>query len=259
MTRDQLASVVATELGPLAEVSGSVLGVSASALRPGRFYIMGLNPGGDPTTHGETILQSLRGPDHPLGWSAHSHDCWKCDDRPTCQHRDPDGRVAEVHLRPHQRRVQEAYRALGVVPGEVLATNAIFARSTGEDTLHGTGGLGAWEWWEKCWPVHQRMLAEVRPDWIVTLGKGYGTSAFGFLMDKAKVPRRDVRPLGNDDYSDARTFSGTVPLAEGSLAIRVLGLPHPSYYGVSDLLQAAIREELRTGFESHPLIVPVRS
>lgn len=247
LTREQLASVVSAALGPLADISGSVLGASASTLRPGRFYIIGLNPGGDPTMHGQTIRQSLRGPDHPLGWCAHSHDCWKCDDRPTCQHLDPDGRVAEVHLRPHQRRVQAAYRALGVVPGEVLATNAIFARSTGEDTLHGTGGLSAWGWWEKCWPVHQRMLAEVRPEWIVTLGKGYGTSAFGFLMDKAKVRRRDVRPLGNDDYSDARTFVGTLGLVERSLAVRVLGLPHPSYYGVSDRLRTVVGAELRNG------------
>jgi len=88
------------------------------------------------------------------------------------------------------------------------------------------------------------MLAEVRPEWIVTLGKGYGTSAFGFLMDKAKVKRRAVRPLGSNDYSDGRIFAGELPMIDGQgLPIRVLGLPHPSYYGVGDALRRAIKAE----------------
>ncbi|WP_312145338.1 hypothetical protein [Brevundimonas sp.] len=244
LTRQQLASAVSEHLGDQAKLSGSVLSVSATLVRPGRFYIMGLNPGGDPGLHGTSILQSLEGQEHDPGWSAHTHDCWKCDERPVCQHLDTDGCVAEAHLLPHQKRVQSIYAALGAVPGQVLATNAVFARSTGEDTLHGTGALGAWEWWEMCWPIHQRMLAEVRPEWIVTLGKGYGTSAFGFLMDKAKVKRRAVRPLGSNDYSDGRIFAGELPMIDGQgLPIRVLGLPHPSYYGVGDALRRAIKAE----------------
>ncbi len=247
ITRDQLSNLVVDELGPLADVSGSVLGVTVSTIRPGRFYLMGLNPGGDPQKHGESILESLQAVEHEPGWCSHTHDCWKCDERPVCQHLASDRRVLAAHLKPHQQRVQQIYGALGVSPGEVVATNAVFARSSGEDTLHGVGNLGAWGWWERCWPVHQRMLEEVRPEWIVTLGKGFGTSAFGFLMHKAGVGRRDVQPLGNDGYDDGRMFVGRLALKGRTLSVRVLGLPHPSYYGINDTLRTAIRARLNEG------------
>ena len=243
-----LATLVEDALGPLASTSGSVLGVSTAALAPGRFYIMGLNPGGDPQTHGEwTIRKSIS--DVELGWSAHTHDCWQDHRGGTCEHLDENGRVKDPFLSRHQRNVLRAYDAIGATPGEVVTTNAIFARSSSEATLHAATGLTAWQWWETCWPVHQRMIAEVRPEFIVTLGKGLGTSAFGFLMNKMDVKRNAIRALGDNRALDGRTFSGTLPLVGGEeFATRVLGLPHPSYYCVGDRLREAIRAELNSDF-----------
>lgn len=227
MTVDEIAGAVRRALGPSAqEESGNVLSVAPDAIKPGRFYVMGLNPGGDPGGHPGSIRESIVA--RPPGWTTFTHDCCYCDDRPTCRHTDDSGKVLEAFLTRHQRNVLVTLKALGVEPGSIVATNAIFARSTGEETL-----AGPWDWWAKCWPIHQLFLREVKPDWIITLGSGLGTSAFAFLVDETKRAggkRPDIHAIGSGK-TGGRWFSAQLPDGEGgALDVRVLGLPHPSYY-----------------------------
>ncbi len=231
--------------GGLADESGSVLYSGIDTLAPGPFYLMGLNPGGAPTEGTSSIASSIH---ERRNWSAYTHDCWvsDCAEPAPCSHLDQDGRVKEAHLARHQRHVGKLISALGAKPEEIFATNAIFARSKDEETIKSVvGGMGSWDWWEACWKVHQQFLSEVRPRWIITLGKGFGTTAFAFLMHKGEVKRGQVRAFGDDSETDGRWFTAKLPLdADGAnLKVRVLGMPHPSYYAISDGLAETLRAQ----------------
>lgn len=244
MTVEDVRALVDKHLGQrgLGEKSGSVLYSGIDTLRPGPFYLMGLNPGGAPTEGTSSIATSI---DEHRVWSAYTRDCWvpDCAEPAPCSHLDPDGRVKEAHLARHQRHVGKLISALGLKPEEIFATNAIFARSKDEATLKAQADeMRSWDWWRACRPVHQQFLREVRPRWIITLGKGYGTSAFAFLMDEAKVRRSQVRSFGDDSETDGRWFVADLPLGDGTiLPVRVLGMPHPSYYAIRDGLAEALR------------------
>ena len=231
MTTTDIDQLVQNNLpGGLARLSGSILYSGIDTLRPGRFYLMGLNPGGTPrdgdSKIGDPIYDSER-------WSAYTQSCWVpgCSDPLPCRHIGADGRVSRDHLSLHQCNIRDLCGWLATEPDCVMATNAIFARSRDDASIKGLcTGMGDWDWWEKCWPVHQAFLAEVRPSWIITLGKGWGTSAFAFLMKEAGVRRADVTLLGADGATDGRWFEGSLPMADGSkLVAKVLGTPHPSY------------------------------
>jgi hypothetical protein len=222
----------------LADKSGSVLYSGIDTLRPGPFYLMGLNPGGAPAEGTSSIASSIH---ERRAWSAYTQDCWitGCDEQAPCSH------IARGQRAPHQERVRTLVAALGVEPETIFATNAIFARSKDEASLKSqVEGMGSWDWWGRCWPVHQQFLREIRPRWIITLGKGYGTSAFSFLMHVAKVKRARVRAFGDDSERDGRWFVADLPLDDGTmLPVRVLGMPHPSYYEISPHLAESLKAQ----------------
>jgi hypothetical protein len=252
-----IASWVRAALPDHLSVSGSVIGVSASAIRPGRFYIMGLNPGGDPSAISNRIGDPIA--DRPPGWSAFTHDCWN--DRCTGCEGHAGGLVPESHLVHHQKRVIELHRSLGQPTGTILATNAIFARSQDEVRLLGQTSRGAWDWWRDCWPVHQRLLTVVRPQFIVTLGKALDTSAYGFLREEAwsfekAMAKRDARkparaldvPLPDNRSTSGRMFRGKLPLRPDGgdvLDLTVVGVPHPSRWRTNEDALAGIEELVR--------------
>jgi hypothetical protein len=247
MTVEDVRALVDEQLGPrgLAELSGSVLYSGIDTLRPGPFYIMGLNPGGAPTEGTSSIASSIH---ERRPWSAYTQDCWvpACTDPNPCGHVGKEGRVDPRHLSRHQKHVGTLISALGTRPEEVFATNAIFARSKDEASLKAQAdGMNSWKWWRASWPIHQRFLREVRPRWIITLGKGYGTSPFSFLMDVANVKRNLVRTFGDDSKRDGRWFMAELPLDDdgATLTVRVLGMPHPSYYEISPELAETLRAE----------------
>jgi hypothetical protein len=136
--------------------------------------------------------------------------------------------------------------ALGVEPESILATNAIFARSKDEASLQGAdSNLGSWDWWRKCLPVHQAFLRDVQPMWIIAMGKGWGTSAFSFLMDEAHVKASQVKSVGGDDRTGGRLFEGRLTLGDGNmLDVHVLGVPHPSRVTIGAGLADFIRREV---------------
>lgn len=246
MTVEDVQALVQEKLKDgLADESGSVLYSGIDTLAPGPFYLMGLNPGGVSAPGTSSIASSIH---ERRVWSAYTQDCWMpgCAEPAPCSHLDQDGRVKKHHLAKHQKNVGKLVSALGPTPEEIFATNAIFARSKDEKSIKSIiGGLGPWDWWEACWKVHQQFLSKVRPRWIITLGKGFGTTAFAFLMHKGEVKRWHVRAFGDDSETDGRCFTAELPLdADGAtLKVRVLGMPHPSYYAISDGLAETLRAQ----------------
>ena len=261
---EQIAAWVRDALPRFLDVSGSVIGVSAAAVRPGPFYIMGLNPGGDPSEISSRIGDPI--PERALGWSVFTHDCWY--DHCTGCPGSSGELVPDSHVTVHQRRVIELHRALGRPVGSIVTTNAVFARSQDEERMHSQTARGAWDWWKDCWPVHQRLLSVVRPHVIVALGKGTGTSAYAFLRDEAwglekrsarKLGRKAVRPedapLPDNALTSARTFLGGLPLQADDLdvlQVRVVGVPHPSRWPTNSAALDAIAKIVRVTGDGSP-------
>ena len=143
--------------------SGTVLYSDLASIRPGPFYLMGINPGGKPQSDPrEAIVCNLAAPD---GMNCYADQCWRCCRSPyECEHCD-GGRLRPDERDPMQRRVCNLFDALQESPKDVLSTNLIFARSAELSKLQGSKA----KWRHRCWSVHQELLRAVRPKWIIAL------------------------------------------------------------------------------------------
>ena len=57
---ETLVALAKEQLQPIAGRSGRILYSGAHTLRRGPMYLLGLHPGGDPTTHNDTVGSSLK-------------------------------------------------------------------------------------------------------------------------------------------------------------------------------------------------------
>jgi hypothetical protein len=232
MQCSEFVDQVEYRLGPdISRLPGRVLYCGLSAFRDGQLYVMGLNPGGDPSSH-DSILDDLQGT-RPDDYSAYLCEVWP---------RYAAGRA------PHQRRVAEVCGLLGHEDmRRVFSTNAIFAgtkRAADITTLDALYGLSA-----KCWPVQKWFLSIVRPRTIVCLGNG-ALSSFGLLAGWLKMSRDAIASCGpSRSFRDGKWFDAQIHL-EGvvpSSKVRVIGIPHPSRFGLSQALcRFLVRERERT-------------
>ena len=124
---------------------------------PRPLYILGLNPGGDPSAYPtETVEKHTRqvlNPKNSENWSAYRDERW--DGRPPGQER-------------MQLRILHLLWRLHLDPGEVPASNLFFVRSRrGEDiSSERKKQLAAC-----CWPFHQEVIAQLKPQVILCLGE----------------------------------------------------------------------------------------
>lgn len=238
MTCDELAALVHNRLDPAFRAKpGVVLLSGPGTIAPGRFYVMGLNPGGDPKVITASIGEALAPAD---GASCYTDECWnkQCGNE-ACDHV-VDGRVRPEARVRHQRNMIALAEVLGhATPATLPSANAIFGRSTRVATLNDQTGSDAWTWWQRCWPVHQALLAVVRPAAIITLGYGMNTSVFGFLWRLAGQPT--IERVGEENRRGGKAFTCSLDLGVSTLETRVIGVPHPSYYAPGDRLAGYLR------------------
>jgi hypothetical protein len=126
---------------------------------PADLYLLGYNPGGDPSdpahaqetvgSHTHAVLTQL-----PDRWSAYKNESWE-NNRPGAHGMQP--------------RVLHLLRRLGRDPHETPASNLIFVRSHREETLSGGKKLA-----DRCWPFHEAVIAGLSPKVIVCFGKKAG-------------------------------------------------------------------------------------
>lgn len=233
MTRDQVCELIQRELpARLRERPGAVMYCGTDALRPGLFYLMGLNPGGHPEKVSRPIIPSIP---HRVSFSEYTHECWLCDQgKYPCEHI-ADGRVLASAMEKHQRNVIRIAEALGRVPETLFSANAIFGRSTSLATLETQTGDSLATWWEACWRVHARFLAIVRPRVVISLGKGLRGSAFSLL--RGQLGGAAIREIGESGPRGGREFLTELALPDGDvLPLRVIGVPHPSWYEIGPRL-----------------------
>ena len=162
MTRDELLQLVTTHLDRAEDCwsnhPGAVLYSGLQTIRPGPFYMLGINPGGE---NGPSIRENLCAND---GANHYADQRWD------------EEREAQA---PLQERVCDLIDALGIRPADLPSTNLAFAKSTELARLKGAGA-----WFQRCWPVHQALLQAIRPRWIVMLGFG---PAYEFVCSQAET------------------------------------------------------------------------
>ncbi|WP_284270057.1 hypothetical protein [Bradyrhizobium iriomotense] len=174
----------------------------AAFSRPTDLYLIGLNPGGDPTTQAaetigsETARVLTQLPDR---WSAYSDESW--------QNRKPG-------THKMQPRVLHMLRQLERDPRETPASNLIFVRSRRETNLAG----GVDELVDQCWPFHEAVIARLKPKVVVCFGQTTG----GQLNRKLKA---NARPIAQFVEKNNRGWATTAYRAEGQI---VIVATHPS-------------------------------
>ena len=166
-------------------------------------YILGLNPGGDPTKQAcETVAchTSKVLNEKPNKWSEYSDESWE--GKPPGKHR-------------MQPRILHLLKNLDLEPGEVPSSNIIFERSRGEKEIANNWQQLA----EACWPFHCAVIKQLRPRVILCLGE----KAANFVREK--VHAHNLIDCFVETYPKSRRKSMCFTNHEGKKVIRV---SHPS-------------------------------
>lgn len=227
---DTLVNEIRVLLKPILCASGAVFYSGRKTLEgKNDFYLMGLNPGGDPDSmKKETIEKSLADwQEEKADWSAYRHQYW--------------GRK-EVYLEEekgnfsHQKGVRAfCNKCLGPDVTEVPSANAIFRRTKkGKDLPKDT------ELDRICWQVHRLLFSKVQPKYIICLGHGPDSSFDRLKGEKCLAVAGSCEeqafkmPSGNKNWYirwfEAAQIQNPSPGLER--LVRVIGVPHPSWFAL---------------------------
>ncbi len=193
------------QLSIIENCNGEVIYSSKESLKKGKYYFLGLNPGGEGFI---TIKKDL---DHLLE---------KGDENSIC---DLDWNASKNEYDPGQSPLQLSIKYLfnDILKHEihdVFATNLIFKTTNNSDSLNfGLAGL--------CWGVHLLALSIVQPEIIITCGNGKNKSAFSFIAD---IYSGDI---------ESHPLAGTFCIKVSRIKILnhpilLIGLPHLSYFKI---------------------------
>ena len=148
-------------------------------LKRGRFYLMGLNPGGgDKDRAGKPIHYDDETPARWQGMKAeYPYGKWRDDDKKT----QLQERVCIL--------IEEIQRCLGektIGTEHVFSANLYFIRTPGEKPLNLL--LKRFANNLNCWPIHQEFLSKVCPHTVIT----FGLSTFWKVSQHLEPPSRGV-------------------------------------------------------------------
>jgi len=177
--------------GHLLEQSGKVFysgRVAFAGSSP--LYLLGINPGGDPSSESGTIRSHTFQVLHqfPDDWSAYRDESWR-------------GKPPATHgMAP---RVLHVFRQLGLNPGSVPASNLVFVRSRREGDISPNEMRGLAD---ACWPFHDRVIRLLRPRAILCLGSttgNYVRERLGSSELKSTLVERNARKWRSRTFSTA--------------------------------------------------------
>lgn len=142
-----------------------------TTLAPGRFYLMGLNPGGhDIDRSGNAVFYEDESMERWRNLKAeYSVGRWR-----------DDGRQTQLQYRI-TTLIEKLQADLGDKVGmeHVFSANLYFYRTPGMNMLYQLSKLACEE--IDCWPIHQEFLRQVAPEVIITIGNADGFSSFDYL------------------------------------------------------------------------------
>jgi uracil-DNA glycosylase len=184
------------KLTPILNETGEILYSASRTLCEGKYYFLGLNPGG---SGGRSVRESLRNLAEDSS-NAYVDQAWENRRGKFCpgEH-------------PLQKNAKHLFSVLETRIEDICSSNLIFSQSPGEK------GAGYPEKAEVCWPVHELILGIVRPKTIIT----FGVKPFHFVITKLAAERLEDRRSGHGNWAcrEARTSQ-----------VRIIGLPHLSRY-----------------------------
>jgi len=155
----------------LLERSGSVLYSGDQTIKKGDWYFLGSNPGGHDDENGiDTIENQLLKTEKPKDFNEYFEGEWTNSD--------------------HQVNIQNFFLDLNLNLREILSTNLCFVRSPMESKYRSlsdqkTPRQQRNEDNEKCWMVHEYLLSEVKPKYIIC----NGTTSREFIIEREKYGR----------------------------------------------------------------------
>lgn len=144
---------------PLLSRSGKVFysGRDAFSARSA-LYVLGVNPGGAPTTHDTETIGSHTADvlnSFAADWSAYRDESW-------------EGAAPGTYgMAP---RVLHLFAELGISPGSVPCSNLVFVRSSREGDIKKEMSSLA----DLCWPFHAYAIATLQPKVVLCFGKTAG-------------------------------------------------------------------------------------
>jgi hypothetical protein len=196
---------------------GIILYSSCETLKKGKYYFLGLNPGGKD----EDVPPILTSLDDLRSYKGNAY--FAEDDR-------ADWSSPKRHYAKGQHPYQIAFRTLfegfGENPRDVCASNLIFKRSVG---AHDSGYP---KLAKKCWPVHEAILKIVQPEAIIAFGK----DAFDFVRRKCSVGHDQVIEVPQGFWLWKHSMlDNNIPL----ICVR-----HPSRYSLKKSVASEIKEFL---------------
>lgn len=198
--------------------SGDLLQCKPEALKKGRFYLIGFNPGGDPTFQSslrETIEKmSITGDgksDHPLRPDGTGKKGWKRG----WSHLETLAKVLDI------KNWENDLFITNIFPD-------IFPNESEWDKNH-DGDIAAT--FNAIWPVHKIMLDIVQPDVIIC----HGVRAFNLMTQCLNFKKNQNKSAEFGRY----VLRSTQPTAASSSVawkpnVSILGLPHLSRYAPSN-------------------------
>ena len=239
------------ELADYLHRSGSIFYTGRQAMRKGDFYLMGLNPGGDPgIMKEETIEKSLTDwrRREPEEWSEYKDVDWG--------KKKSDPKYENPGNSRHQKRVRSSCTNCLGEPDvrNVFSANAIFERTRKGDHLPKGTSLE-----HVCWQVHQLLFLKVQPKYIICLGHGLDSSfdrlksekclAVGDFCEEAFKMPNGTRNFYIRWFEAAKIQN---PLPGLERLVRIIGVPHPSWFDLgADWFSQACRT--LPLFDSNPL------
>jgi hypothetical protein len=228
---ENIEQKILESLGPtldepsILDKQGRILYSSHETLTKGKYYFLGLNPGGGADTNNPTIRESL---DDLRSYTGNAY--FAEDDRADWSN--PKRHYAKGE-HPYQKAFRTLFEEFGENPRDVCASNLIFKRSA--DARHSEYPKLA----KKCWPVHESILEIVQPEVIIAFGK----DAFDFVRLKL-----NGGPVQNDGIKDNPGFWGwkdskiKSPWLKGNMPL--ICVRHPSRYPLKKSVAGEIRDFL---------------
>ena len=190
---------------------GQLLYSGIETLRPGKYYIVGLNPRPD---NSNRVLSKI-----PLGlrgWSAYTCQCWyqghthhkkhsaflHCGDKKH-NHANEDtapcvGAGAESHQRTVFGLLRQLTEGTELALHGVFATNMYFVQTRNTAELKEKLGKD----FLKFWQIHRRFLREVKPKFVICLGYGDDYSAFSLMRQRATGSPKTYESKAPDRWKD---------------------------------------------------------